>query len=41
MLVQNINDTEEVELTLPLLKLHLKRQIEAERVYLETTQDTA
>ncbi|UNF36529.1 MULTISPECIES: helix-turn-helix domain-containing protein [Bartonella] len=40
-LVQDINDTEEVELTLPLLKLHLKRQIEAERAHLETTQDTA
>ncbi|WP_336294326.1 helix-turn-helix domain-containing protein [Bartonella sp. CB169] len=40
-LVKNINDTEEVELTLPLLKLHLKRQIEAEKAHLETTQDTA
>ncbi len=40
-LVQNINDTEEVELTLPLLKLHLKRQIEAESAHLVTTQDTA
>ncbi|EJF75993.1 helix-turn-helix transcriptional regulator [Bartonella alsatica] len=40
-LVQNINDTEEVELTLPLLKLHLKRQIEAESAHLEATQDTA
>ncbi|WP_375670942.1 helix-turn-helix domain-containing protein [Bartonella sp. CL434QHHD] len=40
-LVQDINDTEEIELTLPLLKLHLKRQIEAERVHLETTQNTA
>ncbi|ENN94455.1 transcriptional regulator [Bartonella vinsonii subsp. berkhoffii str. Tweed] len=40
-LVQNINDSEEVELTLPLLKLHLKRQIEAERVHLKATQDTA
>ncbi|WP_375693692.1 helix-turn-helix domain-containing protein [Bartonella sp. AP122HLJHH] len=40
-LVQNINDSEEIELTLPLLKLHLKRQIEAERVHLETTQNTA
>ncbi|WP_375695531.1 helix-turn-helix domain-containing protein [Bartonella sp. AC66GZZY] len=36
-LVQNINDTEEVELTLPLLKLHLKRQIEAENAHPETT----
>ncbi|WP_375694404.1 helix-turn-helix domain-containing protein [Bartonella sp. AD24XZML] len=40
-LVQNINDMEEVEATFPLLKLHLKRQIEAERVHLEATQDTA
>ncbi|MBB4077046.1 transcriptional regulator with XRE-family HTH domain [Bartonella fuyuanensis] len=40
-LVQDINDSEEIELTLPLLKLHLKRQIEAERVHLETTQNTA
>ncbi|WP_273757330.1 helix-turn-helix transcriptional regulator [Bartonella sp. MM73XJBT] len=40
-LVQDINDTEEIELTLPLLKLHLKRQIEAERAHLETTQNTA
>ncbi|WP_273719703.1 MULTISPECIES: helix-turn-helix domain-containing protein [unclassified Bartonella] len=40
-LVQNINDTEEIELTLPLLKLHLKRQIEPERAHLETTQNTA
>lgn len=40
-LVQNINDQEEVELTLPLLKLHLKRQIEAEKAHLETTQNTA
>ncbi|WP_375616809.1 transcriptional regulator [Bartonella sp. AP58NXGY] len=40
-LVQNINDTEEVEATFPLLKIHLKRQLEAERVHLETTQDTA
>ncbi|WP_375679685.1 helix-turn-helix domain-containing protein [Bartonella sp. AP7XZML] len=40
-LVQDINDTEEVEATFPLLKIHLKRQIEAERVHLETTQDTA
>ncbi|WP_375679165.1 MULTISPECIES: helix-turn-helix transcriptional regulator [unclassified Bartonella] len=36
-LVQNINDTEEVELILPLLKLHLKRQIEAENAHPETT----
>ncbi|WP_375615420.1 MULTISPECIES: helix-turn-helix transcriptional regulator [unclassified Bartonella] len=40
-LVQDINDTEEVEATFPLLKIHLKRQIEAERVHLEATQDTA
>ncbi|WP_208431539.1 helix-turn-helix domain-containing protein [Bartonella doshiae] len=40
-LVQDINDSEEIELTLPLLKLHLKRQIEAERVHLETTQNSA
>ncbi|WP_254473793.1 helix-turn-helix domain-containing protein [Bartonella sp. B1098] len=40
-LVQNINDTEEIELTLPLLKLHLKRQIEAEKEHSKTTQDTA
>ncbi|WP_208431538.1 helix-turn-helix domain-containing protein [Bartonella doshiae] len=35
-LVQDINDSEEVELTLPLLKLHLKRQIEAENAHPET-----
>ncbi|WP_375648288.1 helix-turn-helix domain-containing protein [Bartonella sp. MU70NMGDW] len=35
-LVQDINDTEEVELILPLLKLHLKRQIEAENAHPET-----
>ncbi|WP_375706955.1 helix-turn-helix domain-containing protein [Bartonella sp. AA126HLJHH] len=35
-LVQDINDTEEVELILPLLKLHLKRQIEAENAHSET-----
>ncbi|PIT67874.1 helix-turn-helix domain-containing protein [Bartonella tribocorum] len=40
-LVQNINDTEEVEATFPLLKIHLKRQIEAESAHLVTTQDTA
>ncbi|WP_375679521.1 helix-turn-helix domain-containing protein [Bartonella sp. AP7XZML] len=40
-LVQDINDSEEVEATFPLLKIHLKRQIEAERVHLETTQNTA
>ncbi|WP_375689230.1 helix-turn-helix domain-containing protein [Bartonella sp. AP57NXGY] len=36
-LVQDINDTEEVEATFPLLKLHLKRQIEAENAHPETT----
>ncbi|WP_317993194.1 helix-turn-helix domain-containing protein [Bartonella gliris] len=36
-LVQDINDTEEVELILPLLKLHLKRQIEAENAHPVTT----
>ncbi|WP_336276981.1 helix-turn-helix domain-containing protein [Bartonella sp. CB178] len=30
-LVQNINDKEEVEATLPLLKLHLKRQVKAKK----------
>ncbi|WP_273783866.1 helix-turn-helix domain-containing protein [Bartonella sp. AU15XJBT] len=40
-LVQDINDIEEIEATFPLLKIHLKRQIEAERVHLETTQNTA
>ncbi|WP_455465990.1 helix-turn-helix domain-containing protein [Bartonella sp. B39] len=40
-LVQNINDMEEVEATFPLLKLHLKRQIEAERAHLTATQNTA
>ncbi|MFT4345049.1 helix-turn-helix domain-containing protein [Bartonella bacilliformis] len=40
-LVQNINDMEEIEATLPLLKLHLKRQIEAERAHLITIQDMA
>ncbi|WP_375683022.1 MULTISPECIES: helix-turn-helix domain-containing protein [unclassified Bartonella] len=35
-LVQDINDTEEVELILPLLKLHLKRQIEAEKEHSKT-----
>ncbi|UNE55395.1 helix-turn-helix domain-containing protein [Bartonella machadoae] len=40
-LVQNINDPEEVEATFPLLKLHLKRQIEAEKAHLTTTQNTA
>ncbi len=36
-LVQDINDTEEVEATFPLLKIHLKRQIEAENAHPETT----
>ncbi len=40
-LVQNINDSEEIEAVFPLLKIHLKRQIEAEKAHLETTQDTA
>ncbi len=39
-LIQNINDMEEVEATFPLLKLHLKRQIEVEKAHLTTTQDT-
>ncbi|WP_246787405.1 helix-turn-helix domain-containing protein [Bartonella vinsonii] len=38
-LVQNINDKEEIEATVPLLKLHLKRQIEAEKTQPETTKD--
>ncbi|WP_375613734.1 helix-turn-helix domain-containing protein [Bartonella sp. AP153HLJHH] len=40
-LVQNINDSEEIELTLPLLKLHLKRQIEAEKEHSKAAQNTA
>ncbi|WP_034988862.1 helix-turn-helix domain-containing protein [Bartonella senegalensis] len=32
-LIHNIQDMEEVEATLPLLKLHLKRQIEAEKAH--------
>ncbi|WP_375661718.1 helix-turn-helix domain-containing protein [Bartonella sp. CR127HXZ] len=36
-LVQDINDMEEVEATFPLLKIHLKRQIEAENAHPETT----
>ncbi|WP_142417222.1 helix-turn-helix domain-containing protein [Bartonella massiliensis] len=31
-LIQNLNDMEEVEATFPLLKLHLKRKIEGEKV---------
>ncbi|EJF79374.1 Helix-turn-helix domain [Candidatus Bartonella washoeensis] len=38
-LIQNLNDIEEVEATLPLLKLHLKRHIEAEKAQCTTTQD--
>ncbi|WP_039761111.1 helix-turn-helix domain-containing protein [Bartonella queenslandensis] len=30
-LIQNLNDMEEVEATMPLLKLHLKRKIESEK----------
>ncbi len=40
-LVQNINDTEEVEATFPLLKIHLKRQIEAEKEHSKAAQNTA
>ncbi|WP_074381345.1 helix-turn-helix domain-containing protein [Bartonella doshiae] len=40
-LVQDINDTEEIELTLPLLKLHLKRQIEAEKEHSKAAQNSA
>ncbi|QEE11483.1 helix-turn-helix domain-containing protein [Bartonella krasnovii] len=32
-LIENLNDMEEVEATLPLLKLHLKRKIEAEKAH--------
>ncbi|WP_074381346.1 helix-turn-helix domain-containing protein [Bartonella doshiae] len=35
-LVQDINDTEEVEATFSLLKIHLKRQIEAKNAHTET-----
>ncbi|WP_126604005.1 helix-turn-helix domain-containing protein [Bartonella vinsonii] len=38
-LVQDINDKEEVEATFPLLKLHLTRQIEAEKTQPAITQD--
>ncbi|GAA5097214.1 hypothetical protein GCM10023260_06890 [Bartonella acomydis] len=31
--IQNLNDMEEVEATLPLLKLHLKCKIEAEKAH--------
>ncbi|WP_208432185.1 helix-turn-helix domain-containing protein [Bartonella doshiae] len=40
-LVQDINDMEEVEATFPLLKIHLKRQIEAEKEHSKAAQDTA
>ncbi|WP_208432534.1 helix-turn-helix domain-containing protein [Bartonella taylorii] len=40
-LVQDINDMEEIELTLPLLKLHLKRQIEAEKEHSKAAQNSA
>ncbi|OLL56401.1 transcriptional regulator [Bartonella henselae] len=40
-LIHNINDMEEVEATLPLLKLHLKRQIEAEKAHRAIIRDTA
>ncbi|WP_208436678.1 helix-turn-helix domain-containing protein [Bartonella tribocorum] len=40
-LVQNINDMEEVEATFPLLKIHLKRQIEAEKEHSKATQNSA
>lgn len=39
-IVKNINDIEEVEATFLLLKLHLKRQIEAEKAHLAIPQDT-
>ncbi|GAA4659159.1 helix-turn-helix transcriptional regulator [Bartonella pachyuromydis] len=39
-LIQNIYDMEEVEATLLLLKLHLKRQIEAEKAQQTTTKET-
>ncbi|WP_039761104.1 helix-turn-helix domain-containing protein [Bartonella queenslandensis] len=35
-LIQNLNDMEAVEATMPLLKLHLKRKIEVEKTYRET-----
>ncbi len=38
--IQNIYDMEEVEATLPLLKLHLKRQIEAEKTQQTTKKET-
>ncbi|KEC53985.1 hypothetical protein O97_01642, partial [Bartonella henselae str. Zeus] len=38
-LIHNINDMEEVEATLSLLKLHLKRQVEAEKAHRATTED--
>ncbi len=39
-IVQNINDMEEAEATFSLLKLHLKRQIEAEKAHRVTPKDT-
>ncbi len=39
-LIQNIHDMEEVEATFPLLKLHLKRQIESKKAHRATPQDT-
>lgn len=35
-LIQNLNDMEAVEATMPLLKLHLKRKIEVEKTHRET-----
>ncbi|WP_317993195.1 helix-turn-helix domain-containing protein [Bartonella gliris] len=40
-LVQDINDMEEVEATFSLLKIHLKRQIEAEKEHSKAAQNTA
>ncbi|WP_156850686.1 helix-turn-helix domain-containing protein [Bartonella refiksaydamii] len=40
-LVQDINDMEEVEATFPLLKIHLKRQIEAEKEHSKAAQNSA
>ncbi|ATP11788.1 hypothetical protein BHOIPH791_05300 [Bartonella henselae] len=40
-LIHNINDMEEVEATLPLLKLHLKRQIEVEKAHRAIPGNTA
>ncbi|WP_019220010.1 helix-turn-helix domain-containing protein [Bartonella florencae] len=38
-LIENLNDMEEAEATLPLLKLHLKRKIEAEEAHKTPTSD--